>query len=180
METLLTISFALSPGRPAKALNGPGKVSDYPLPYATRSLLGHAEANLYTQLVAGWQFSMYLFTADMARGQAMRLQLRAGQALFVYQLKGRIHRLLYGGAPFQLEKDRYCGCYLPAGDYLFNLPPGRHETLLVAFPYGYLVWLTRQHSHLQPLVNAWKTKASHALCLREPKMQQEERHTFSQ
>lgn len=179
METLLTISFALSPGRSAKALNGPVKVSDYPLPYATRSLLEHAEANLYTQLVAGWQFSMYLFTADMARGQAMRLQLRAGQALFVYQLKGRIHRLLYGGAPFQLEKDRYCGCYLPAGDYLFNLPPGRHETLLVAFPYGYLLWLTRQHPHLQPLVNAWKTNASHALCLRETKMQQEERRTLS-
>lgn len=178
MEKILTISFALAPGRPAKALNSPVKVSDYPLPYATRSLLEHAEANLYTQLAAGWQFSLYIFTAEMNRGQTMRLQLAAGQALFVYQLNGRIDRLLHGGAPFRLGKDQYCGCYLPAGDYLFNLPPGKHETMLIGFPYGYLLWLTRQHTQLQPLITAWKTNARHALCLREATMLQDERRTI--
>src|SRR3546814_15345635 len=108
METLLTISFALSPGRPAKALNGPVKVSDYPLPYATRSLLEHAEANLYTQLVAGWQFSMYLFTADLARGQAIRLHLRSRQASFVYHLKRRTPRILFRGPPSPLETPQKC------------------------------------------------------------------------
>lgn len=178
METILTISFALAPDRPAKALLMPVKASDYPIPYATRSLLEHAEASLYTQLVAGWQFSLYVFTADVARGQTMRLQLAAGQALFVYQLKGHIHRLLHGGTPFQLEKDRYFGCYLPAGDYLFNVPPGQHETMLVVFPYGYLLWLTRRHTQLHPLVNAWKTNAGHALCLREATLLQDERRTL--
>lgn len=178
MEKALAIQFVQAPDRPPKELNGPVKVSDFPLPYATRRLLEHAEANLYTQLVVGWQFSLHVFTAEMNRGQTMRLQLAAGQALFVYQLKGRIHRLLHGGTPFQLEKDRYCGCYLPAGEYLFNVPPGRHETLLVTFPYGYLLWLTRQYTALHPLVNAWKTNARHALCLREATMRQEEQRTL--
>lgn len=178
MEQLLTIQFIQAPDRPAKELNGPVKASDYPIAYAKRSLLEHAEANLYMQLVTGWQFSLYLFTAEMNRGQTMRLQLAAGQALFVYQLRGHIHRLLHGGAPFQLEKERYCGCYLPAGDYLFNLPPGRHETMLVAFPYGYLLWLTRKYGGLHPLVNAWKANAHHALCLRQATMRQEEKRTI--
>src|SRR5690606_39452006 len=105
-----------APEQPARDIRGTMMASDYPIAYAKRSLLEHAEATLYMQLVPGWQFSLYVFTAIMARGQTMRLQLAAGQALFVYQLRGHIHRLLHGGAPFQLEKGRYCGCYLPAGD----------------------------------------------------------------
>ncbi|HWK99698.1 MAG TPA: helix-turn-helix domain-containing protein [Parapedobacter sp.] len=178
MDHPLTIQFIQAPDRPAKELIGPVKASDYPIAYAKRSLLEHAEATLYVQLVTGWQFSLYVFTAIMARGQTMRLQLAAGQALFVYQLRGHIHRLLHGGAPFQLEKGRYCGCYLPAGDYLFNLPPGKHETMLVAFPYGYLLWLTRKYDELHPLVNAWKANAHQALCLRETMMLQEEQRTI--
>ncbi|MEC3881946.1 AraC family transcriptional regulator [Parapedobacter sp. 10938] len=178
METTITISFAQAPDRPAKALLGPVKESDYLLPYAKYSLLDHSEATLHTQLVAGWQFSLNVFTADAARGQTMRLQVAAGQALFVYQLKGRIHRLLHGGTPFQLVKDHYCGCYLPAGTYLFNLPPGKHETLVVAFPYGYLVWLTRQNTLLHPLINAWKNNGRHVLCLNEATMLQDERRTL--
>lgn len=178
MERTLTICFAQASDRPAKALNDPVRISDYPIPYAKRSLLEHAEAHLFLQLVEGWQFSIYLYTAHIVRGQAMQLQLGEGLVLFVYQLKGRINRLLHGGAPFRLEKGRYCGCYLPAGNYLFNLPPGQHETLLVAFPYGYLVWLTRQYNELHPLVNAWKTNADPPLCLREATLMQDEQRTL--
>src|SRR5690606_16498135 len=39
METTITISFAQAPDRPAKALLGPVKESDYLLPYAKYSLL---------------------------------------------------------------------------------------------------------------------------------------------
>ncbi len=178
METTINISFALSPNRPSVALDRPAKASDHPIPYAQCTLLAHPEAKLYQQLVAGWQFNMHLFTADATRGQTMRLQLNTSQVFFAYQLSGRIHRLLYDGAPFRLEKGQYCGCYLPAGDYLFNLPPGQHETLLVVFPYGYLLWLIRQHGHLQPLINAWKNKAGRVLCLPEAKIQQDERRTL--
>lgn len=178
MERTLTICFAQAPDRPAKALNDPVRTSDYPIPYAKRSLLEHAEAHLYLQLVEGWQFSIYLYTAEVVRGQVMQLQLGEGLVLFVYQLKGYIHRLLHGGTPFRLEKGRYCGCYFPAGNYLFNLPPGHHETLLVAFPYGYLVWLTRQSPKLHPLLTCWRTNAKRALCLHEATIQQEERRTI--
>lgn len=178
MERTLTVCFAQAPDRPAKALNDPVRISDYPIPYAKRSLLEHAEARLYLQLVEGWQFSIYLYTADIVRGQAMQLQLGEGLVLFVYQLKGHIHRLLHGGAPFRLEKGRYCGSYLPAGNYLFNLPPGHHETLLVAFPYGYLVWLTRQYPKLHPLITCWKANANRALCLHEATILQDERRAI--
>ena len=178
MERILTLSFAQAPDRQAKALNEPIRISNYPIPYAKRSLLDHAEAHLYLQLVEGWQFTIYLYTAETVRGQAMQLQLSESGVLFVYQLRGYIYRLLYGGASFRLEKGTYCGCYLPAGNYLFNLPPGHHETLLVALPYGYLVWLMRHYPELHPLTTCWKTNANRVLCLPKATIQQEERRTI--
>ena len=179
METKLTIGFAQVPDRPAKALNGPVRASDYPIRYARSSMLAHAEAHLFVQEIDGWQFAIRLYTADFARGQTVRLRLGEGQALVVYQLKGSAHRLFHDGVPCRLEADRCCGCYLPAGDYLFRMPPGKHETLLVAFPYGYLVWLTRQYPHLHRLTAAWKENAGRATCLPTVAVQQDERRTIS-
>ena len=178
MDTPLTISFARSPERATTPINRPAKWGGSLLPQANRELLEHVEATLYTQRVVGWQFSLYLFTATMRRARTMRLRLESGQALFVYQLKGGIHRLLHGGQPFHLEQDTYCGCYLPAGEYFFNLQSGTHETLLVTFPYGYFLWLTRHQRELQPLVEAWQANTQRAFCLRKATTFQDERRTI--
>lgn len=178
MESTLAISFALSPGRIGKAITSRIKASGYPLPYAECQLIEHNEAELYCQQFTGWQFNLHIYTAIMKQGQPLQLQLATGQALFAYQLSGRINQLLNGGEPFHLEAGYYGGCYLPAGTYQFHLPPGTHETMLITFPYGYLVWLTKVQNELHPIIHAWKTNVRDALYLRKVSILQDERRTI--
>ncbi|SEL93504.1 helix-turn-helix domain-containing protein [Parapedobacter koreensis] len=174
MEKLLTIHFIQAPDSPFKPLNRPVRESDYRLHHAGRSVLEHTEAHLYAQAIDGWQFRICLYTADVAHSQPIRIRVDEGCVLFIYQLKGRLDRLLDGGVSLRLEASQYCACYLAPGNYATNLTPGKHETLVFGFPYGYLVWLTRRYPSLRPLADVWKTTPTQTSCLPKATMQQDE------
>jgi AraC-like DNA-binding protein len=175
----LTIHFAKGPDKCAKPWVEPQHETTFPMQHAQRSILEHTDATLYVQAVDGWQFAIRLYTLDATRGQPIAIRLRENGVFFIYLLAGRLYHLLGGGTPFRLQAQRYCGCYLPAGDYPISLPPGRHELFLFGFPYGYFVWLTRQYPLLQPLAHAWKNRPRLALCLPKATIQADERRTLA-
>ncbi len=179
METTFKLRFIENPLRGFERVEAPIKHSGYRIPKAERAQLENLDAGLYRQAVKGWQFTMHLYTADVVRGQTLSIDLDQPQVLFIFQLNGRLNRLLHGGAPFGLEKGEYCGCYLPKGEHMLNLGPGLHETLVFGFPYGCLVWLAGLHPALAPLVAAWKANSTRSLCLLKANIRQDERRTIA-
>ncbi len=164
----MSIHFAREPNQCARKLEQPPRETSFPVRHAQCSTLELSDAALYLQEIDGGPFTIRLYTLSAKRSQPLTIRLHENGVYFIYLFEGKLNHLLGGSTPFRLRARQYCGCYLPVGDYPVGLPPGRHELFLFGFPYGYLIWLARQYTFLQPLAQAWKERPTLTWCL--PKM----------